>query len=182
MINTTNEVNKTINTTFKEVNLTADDVVMIYKDGSRLYASLLDSRGNPIANATIFFTINGITYNRTTDVNGSAYPFSGEQRGFNVLVKPLIDTTDLTKYYNNASKFEAKIYNKDGSLAANKSVTFNINGVFYTRTADENCTVKLAITLRPGDYIITSMYEGLSIGNKVKVLPTLQTSDLSMTW
>ena len=80
----------------------------------------------------------------------------------------------------NASKFEAKIYNKDGTLAANKTVTFNINGVFYTRTADVNGIVKLAITLRPGDYIITSMYEGLSIGNKVKVLPTLETSDISM--
>ena len=64
--------NKTIVVTSNGVNLTASDVVMIYKEGSRLYATLLDSKGNPIANATIFFTINGVTYNRTTDANGSA--------------------------------------------------------------------------------------------------------------
>ena len=28
--------------------------------------------------------------------------------------------------------------NKDGSLAVNKNVTFNINGVFYIRTTDSN--------------------------------------------
>ena len=272
-------VNKTLEVISDDVNLTADDVVMIYKDGSRLYAVLLDAKGNPIAdailsfainneiynrttdengsasialnldygvydvvisyvgnkiynpasmnatvevkssiigddlvkmyqnytqfyatflgkdgkvlaNTTVRFNINGVFYNRTTDENGTARlainlnpgnytltaynPINGEERGFNVLVKPLIETSDLTKYYNNESKFEAKIYNKDGSLAVNKTVSFNINGVFYTRTADENGIVKLAITLRPGDYIITSMYEGLSIGNKVKVIPTLE--------
>ena len=282
-----NSVNKTLDVIPADVNLTADDVVMIYKDGSSLYAVLLDAYGNPIVNTTISFTINCVTYTRTTDANGTASiainldygvysvvvsyagnatynpasvnatvtvnssiigsdivkiyqndtqfygtfvdsngkylantnvifningvfytrqtdangtaklninldsgsytltaynPINGEQRGFNVLVKSLIETKDLTKYYINGSKFEAKVYNCDGSLAANKNVTFNINGVFYTRTADANGIVKLAITLRPGDYIITSMYEGLSIGNKVKVLPTLETSDLVMKY
>ena len=37
----------------------------------------------------------------------------------------------------NASRFEATIYNKDGTLAINKNVTFNINGVFYHKTTDE---------------------------------------------
>ncbi len=66
------------------------------------------------------------------------------------------------------------IYNKDGSLALNKSVSFNINGVFYTRTTDENGIAKLAIALRPRNYTITTMYEGLSVGNKVCVLPTIR--------
>ena len=56
----------------KEVNLNVSDVVMLYKDGTRLAAVLTDYLGNPIANATLYFTINGKTYNRTTDVNGSA--------------------------------------------------------------------------------------------------------------
>ena len=278
-------VNKTLEVISGDVNLTADDVVMIYKDGSRLYAVLLDAKGNPIADATISFAINNVKYNRTTDENGSASialnldsgvydvvisyagnktynpasvnatvevkssiisddlvkmyqndtqfyatflgkdgkvlanttvrfningvfynrttdengtarlainlnpgnytltaynPINGEEKGFNVLVKSLIESNDLTKYYQNASKFEAKIYNKDGSIAANKTVTFNVNGVFYTRTTDENGTVKLAINLKPGNYTITTMYDGLSVGNKVCVLPTLETADLSM--
>ena len=44
---------------------------------------------------------------------------------------------------------KATIYNKDGSLAVNKNVTFNINGVFYIRTTDSNGVVSLAINLRP---------------------------------
>ncbi len=52
---------------------------------------------------------------------------------------------DLTKYYLNASRFEATVYNKDGSLAVNKNVTFNINGVFYTKTTDKNGVASLGI-------------------------------------
>ena len=82
----------------------------------------------------------------------------------------------------NASSFQATIYDKNGSLAVGKNVTFNINGVFYTRTADENGVVSLAINLRPGEYIITTIYEELDIGNNVVVLPTLVTRDLNMIY
>ena len=109
-------------------------------------------------------------------------PVTGEQQGFNITVKSLIVTQDLTKYYMNASSFQATIYDKNGSLAVGKNVTFNINGVFYTRTTDENGVVSLAINLRPGEYIITTIYEELDIGNNVVVLPTLVTSDLNMTY
>ena len=112
------------------------------------------------------------SYTRTTDANGvaslainlrpgdyilTAYnPVNGEQKGVNITVKSLIVQNDLTKYYLNASRFQATIYNKDGSLAVNKNVTFNINGVFYIRTTDSNGVVSLAINLRPGDYILTA--------------------------
>ena len=99
---------------------------------------------------------------------------------------------DLQKHYAvmhlslihilNASRFQTTIYNKDGSLAANKEVTFNINGVFYTKKTDENGIASLGISLRPGEYIITTMVDGLSIGNKVNVLPTLITKNLNMKY
>ena len=173
-----------------------DDLVKMYQNDTQFYATFLGKDGKVLANTTVRFNINGVFYNRTTDENGTARlainlnpgnytltaynPINGEEKGFNVLVKSLIESNDLTKYYQNASKFEAKIYNKDGSIAVNKTVTFNVNGVFYTRTTDENGTVKLAINLKPGNYTITTMYDGLSVGNKVCVLPTLETADLSM--
>lgn len=46
----------------KKVNLNISDIVMIYKDGTRMVAVLTDYLGNPIANATVYFTINGQTY------------------------------------------------------------------------------------------------------------------------
>ena len=173
------------------------DLVKMYQNGTQFYGTFLGTDGNPLANKTVRFNINGVFYSRETDKNGTAklninlnpgnytltaYNPNGEEKGFNVLVKSLIETTDLTKYYRNDSSFEAKIYNKDGSIAANKSVTFNINGVVYTRATDANGTVKLAINLNPGNYTITTMYDGLSVGNSVEVLPTLETSDLSMTY
>ena len=88
----------------------------------------------------------------------------------------------MTKYYLNATRFEATIYNKNGTLAINKNVTFNINGVFYTRQTNENGVVGLNINLRPGNYIITTMFDGLAIGNNINVLPTLVTNDLSMKY
>ena len=173
------------------------DIVKIYQNGTQFFATFYGADGKTLANKTnVTFNINGVFYTRQTNENGTAKlninlnpgnytltainPVNNETKGFNVLVKSSIEANDLTKYYQNASKFEAKIYDKDGSLAINKTVEFNINGVVYKRDTDENGIARLAINLRPGNYTITTMYDGLSVGNNVNVLPTLETKDLSM--
>ncbi|WP_019265710.1 NosD domain-containing protein, partial [Methanobrevibacter smithii] len=45
-----------------KVDLNISDIVMIYHDGTKMVAVLTDIKGNPIANATVYFTINGKTY------------------------------------------------------------------------------------------------------------------------
>ena len=191
------KISKNITVTINP-SIIADDLVKMYKNDTKFSAKFLGSDGKVLANTTVKFNINGVLYTRTTNNDGvgslainlrpgeyvlTAYnPVTGEQQGFNITVKSLIVTQDLTKYYMNASSFQATIYDKNGSLAVGKNVTFNINGVFYTRTADENGIVSLAINLRPGEYIITTIYEELDIGNNVVVLPTLVTSDLNMTY
>ena len=191
------KISKNITVTINP-SIIADDLVKMYKNDTKFSAKFLGSDGKVLANTTVKFNINGVLYTRTTNNDGvgslainlrpgeyvlTAYnPVTGEQQGFNITVKSLIVTQDLTKYYMNASSFQATIYDKNGSLAVGKNVTFNINGVFYTRTADENGVVSLAINLRPGEYIITTIYEGLDIGNNIVVLPTLVTSDLNMTY
>ncbi len=191
------KISKNITVTINP-SIIADDLVKMYKNDTKFSAKFLGSDGKVLANTTVKFNINGVLYTRTTNNDGvgslainlrpgeyvlTAYnPVTGEQQGFNITVKSLIVTQDLTKYYMNASSFQATIYDKNGSLAVGKNVTFNINGVFYTRTADENGVVSLAINLRPGEYIITTIYEELDIGNNVVVLPTLVTSDLNMNY
>ena len=176
----------------------SEDLVKMYQNDTRFYVKFTDSTGKALANATVKFNIHGVFYTKKTDKDGvadlgimlrpgeyilTAYnPVTGEEKGFNITVKSLIVQGDLTKYYLNASKFQATIYDKNGSLAVGKNVTFNINGVFYTKTTDSNGVVSLAINLRPGEYIITTMYEGLAVGNNIVVLPTLVTSDLNMTY
>ena len=192
-----NAVSKNITVTINPT-IVADDLVKMYQNATRFYAKFTDSTGKALANTIVRFNIHGVFYNKTTDKDGvadlgimlrpgnyilTAYnPVTGEEKGFNITVKSLIVQSDLTKYYLNASKFEATVYNKDGSLAVNKNVTFNINGVFYTKTTDKNGVASLGIALRPGNYTITTMYDGLDIGNKVSVLSTLVTKDLSMKY
>ena len=191
------KISKNITVTINP-SIIADDLVKMYKNDTKFSAKFLGSDGKVLADTQIKFNINGVLYSRITNNDGvgslainlrpgeyvlTAYnPVTGEQQGFNITVKSLIVTHDLTKYYMNASSFQATIYDKNGSLAVGKNVTFNINGVFYTRTTDENGVVSLAINLRPGEYIITTIYEELDIGNNVVVLPTLVTSDLNMTY
>ena len=191
------KISKNITVTINP-SIIADDLVKMYKNDTKFSAKFLGSDGKVLADTPIKFNINGVLYSRITNNDGvgslainlrpgeyvlTAYnPVTGEQQGFNITVKSLIVQNDLTKYYMNASSFQATIYDKNGSLAVNKNVTFNINGVFYTRTTDENGVASLAINLRPGEYIITTIYEELDIGNNVVVLPTLVTSDLNMTY
>ena len=176
----------------------SEDLVKMYQNDTKFYVKFTDSTGKALANATVKFNIHGVFYTKKTDKDGvadlgimlrpgeyilTAYnPVTGEEKGFNITVKSLIVQSDLTKYYLNASKFQATIYDKNGSLAVGKNVTFNINGVFYTKTTDSNGVVSLAINLRPEEYIITTMYNGLAVGNNIVVLPTLVTRDLNMTY
>ena len=176
----------------------SEDLVKMYQNDTRFYVKFTDSTGKALTKTTVKFNIHGVFYTKKIDKDGvadlgimlrpgeyilTAYnPVTGEEKGFNITVKSLIVQSDLTKYYLNASKFQATIYDKNGSLAVGKNVTFNINGVFYTKTTDSNGVVSLAINLRPGEYIITTMYEGLAVGNNIVVLPTLVTRDLNMTY
>ena len=178
--------------------IVGDNLVKMFQNDTHFFAKFLDSNGNPLANTTVRFNINGVFYNATTNASGvaklgiklyakeyilTAYnPVTGEEKGFNVTVKPLITQNhDLVKYYRNASQFSVKVYNKDGSLANGTNVTFNINGVFYHKQII-NGTATLNINLRPGKYVVTSMYEGYAVGNNITVLPTLITKDLDMKY
>lgn len=175
------------------------DIVKYYRNGTKFYATVLDFNGNPLANTTVTFNINGVFYNRTTDENGTAKLniqlrpgnyiitvfnlVTGEQAGNNVTVlSKIVENYDLVKYYKNASKFSVKILDSQRYPVEGTVVTFNINGVFYYRETDANGIASLAINLRPGKYVITTMYGQYDIGNNVTVLPTLQTSDLKMKY
>ncbi len=173
------------------------DLVKYYKNESQYYATFLDKQGNPVANNTIVtFNINGVFYTRYTNENGTAklninlipanyiitsiHP-NGEKKGRNITVLSTILSKDLVKYYKNESQYYATFLDKQGNPVANNTiVTFNINGVFYTRYTNENGTAKLNINLIPANYIITSIHpDGLQRGNNIFVNKTLITYDIS---
>ena len=72
-------------------------------------------------------------------------------------------------FYNDGSQFKAKILDGQGKPYAGQSVTFNINGVLYTRTTDANGYAALNIRLSKGQYTITSSYNGLNAANQITI-------------
>ena len=199
IVNGTITVNKNTKTT-----LTMDNLVKYFNGPQKLMAKLVDGFGNPIANATVYFTINGKVYARIIDENGTASIAIGLLPGeykasalFNgtddydvaavnasVLVKNTILGNDTTLYFRNGTQYVAKFLDSNGKALANTDVKFNINGVFYTRVTDENGIARLNIRLDPASYIITAYnpVTGEQKANEVTVLPRIIAKDLSMKY
>ena len=177
----------------------AKDLLKVYRNDTQFWALFTDSEGNPLVDAMVTFNINGVFYNRTTNGTGwaklninleagtyiltSYNPVTGEERANTVTVFNLIESSDLVKHHRNDTHFIIRIRGTDGSWAkAGEEVTFNINGVFYTRYSNETGHVQLNINLQPGEYIITIYYRYAVAGNLIKVLPRLVMSDLDMVY
>ena len=165
--------------------LIADDVVKYFRNESQFYISLINGEDESVPNVNITMNINGVFYNRTTNENGTAKlninlnpgeyvltaidPLTGLRMSYNITVLPVLIADDLNMTYMDGSQFKASLVDGGGKALSGVNITFNINGVFYSRTTDENGTVKLNIKLIPGEYIITSQYENTVISNKITI-------------
>ena len=88
-----------------------------------------------------------------------------------ITVLPVIIASDMTKRVGDSDTFKAKFVDGQGNPIVGKKVTFNINGVMYTRLSDSNGVAELDINLGAGEYIIvTSMYNQATTGNKITVM------------
>ncbi|WP_407420902.1 Ig-like domain repeat protein [Methanobrevibacter sp.] len=193
------KVNASATVTVKNT-VNASDLVKIYRNASQFYANFLDSEGNPLAKTSITFNINGVFYDRTTDENGRAKlninlgsgtyiitsinTETGENYANNItIIGKIVENNDLVKYYRNASQYTVKVLDDEGNaVGAGVEVTFNINGVFYTRTTNASGIAKLNINLEPGKYIITAIYGDYMTSNTIEVLPVLSAKDLEMSY
>ena len=178
------------------------DITKMFRNETQYYATFLDSHGNYlIEGTTVRFNINGVMYDRKVsgdkglarlniNLEAGEYiitamnPITGDKTANNITVlSRLNENADLVKYFRNASQYTVKVTGDDGkSVGAGEKVTFNINGVFYTRQTDTNGTAKLNINLQPGDYIITAEYKGCLVSNNIKVLPILNATDITMKY
>ncbi len=178
------------------------DVTKVFRNESQYYVTLRDSEGNYLAEGSqVEFNINGVMYYRyvsgdkglarlNINLNAGEYIITatnletGQMSSNNITVLPrLIENHDVTKYFRNATQYTVKVIGDDGNpVGAGENVTFNINGVFYNRTTDENGIAKLNINLAPGDYIITAIYKGFMVSNNITVLPVLTAENLTKTY
>ena len=173
----------------------AGNLTKYYKDPEKFTVTVTDAKGQAAANKTVEITINGVTYTRTTDENGTAslninlnsgeYPVrvavDDVEANFSVTVQATIDSSDVVKVFRNGTQYYAIFADANGTPAPNTKVSFNVNGVIYNRTTDENGTAKLNINLPSGEYILTSTntVTGEKISNVIKVLSVIESSDLT---
>ncbi|MBR6024965.1 MAG: hypothetical protein IK044_08465 [Methanobrevibacter sp.] len=165
--------------------LIGNNLVKYFRNDSQFFIKLIDGQGNPVSGKNITMNINGVFYNRATNENGIARlninlipgtyiltaldPLNGLQMSYNITVLPVLTAKDMKMSYKDGSKFEASLVDGTGKPLANEKITFNINGVFYTKTTDSNGIARLNINLMAGKYIITSQYGVATISNKITI-------------
>ncbi|MEE1156147.1 MAG: hypothetical protein U0K80_01910 [Methanobrevibacter sp.] len=88
---------------------------------------------------------------------------------YNITVLPVLTADEIDMAYKDGTQFRAKLVDGKGNSLENAGITFNINGVFYTRYTNSSGIASLNINLMPGEYIITSQYGSAVISNKITI-------------
>ena len=194
--NSSNSVILRISSLPLETLIISKDLTKYYKNGTHFDIILKDVLGNVLVNKEVKITINGVTYKKITDTNGKArlsinllpgvYNITTSFEDDGNYVKSLntnkivVLSKIITKFVDN-NKFIVKLVNDDGTPKTNASLAIIANGVQYNRITNSSGEARLNVRLNPSNYIFT-VTDGLDIGNKVTVLPTLVTKDLNMKY
>lgn len=187
--------------TKKKITISAPNVKMYYKDGSKFTVTLKYNK-KVIGNAKIKIQINGQTYTRTTDKTGKASinlnfnsgtytvlsscdgnsEFESASAKSTVTIKSTIKCSDLSKYYKNTAAYYPKFYDKKGKLLKNTNVKIKLNSKTYTVKTDSKGVGKLAIDLKPGKYsiVVTNSKTSESITKTVTIKSLIETKDLTL--
>ena len=161
------------------------DITKYFKNDTQYNVIVYDNSGNLLRNTLVKFNINGKFYNRITNDNGVAtlninLPpedyiitaknlVSTEECSNKVKVLSIIESEDLSMHYLDGSTFDAKLLDGHGNPYPDQTITFNVNGIKYYRTTDNDGIARLNIRLSQGSYIITSSFNGCNKSNNIIV-------------
>ena len=168
-------------------NISASNVTVYYKDGSKFVIVLKDFKGNALAKKEVYLKIGNSVYKLVTDSKGKAqyvinlnpgtytvtYSFNGDSYRYSanstgkIVVKKLsyvikandLTTTSKTGYYN------FSVYDNLGKKIVNQYVNVTIAGKLYTVKTDSNGNVKIAYNLSKGTYTAKISIVGNNIYN-----------------
>lgn len=180
--------------------ISGENLEKYFKGNGQYSASFVDGKGNLLNDVLVTFNINGRFYQRKTNENGVASlninlpqgkyivtatnSINGEMHSNNITVLTTMFASDIVKYYKNDTQYCVCALDGAGNLLVNQDVTFNINGIFYTRATNASGIAKLNINLPPGKYIVTAInsVNGEMHSNNIEVLPTISANDLNMAY
>ena len=174
--------------------LSAEDLVMNYKDGSAWNVTLKDANGNAMVNTYLKVNILGKTYNLKTNDDGVAslpiglavrnYTISARYEGnknFNaveinktIVVNPPeynLVAEDVNMTYQDGTSYNVQLTYGNGSPVAKAGVVIKmtINNHSYNRKTNAEGIASLPIGLISGTYTITAEYNGKQITNTIVV-------------
>ena len=177
-VSVSGENNIVVNNYPGDISLSANDLEMLYKDGSAWTVTLTEGIG-PIGGAAVNVGILGKTYSFTTDADGTVSlpinvgpgtyevnaTYDGDQGSafVNATVTvgkaaATLTAEDLTMIYKNGS-WIVTLTGAEG-IIPKAAIKFGILGKVYTLKTDENGVATLAINLAPGTYDVNATFEG----------------------
>ena len=182
--------------------ITAGNVTMYCKDGTRLAATITDLDGKALSGLNVIVTINNVSYAKTSDENGqfsialglpsgvynASFDFKGDAKyrassaTSTVTINPTLSGTDVVMMYKNGTRYYVSV-KKDNKPVADVKIKLNINGVMYYRTTSAVGTASIAINLIPNTYIVTAEREdtGEKVSNTLLIKPLLvENKDLTI--
>lgn len=169
-------------TTYSEITVVpkiiTQNLTMQEKDGSQFVAILTSETGIRLEGLDVEFTINGVTYKKTTGVNGEAKINIKLNKGkymieticlgesvsntIDIKEKPKMTTrmegTNINKAKSDTTQYQCAVYDDEGRVSGEVDIT--INGVTYTKKSNSEGLYKMNIKLEPGSYKLVASYKG----------------------
>ena len=175
----------------KNVGLLATDFSKTYGEKKAVSVEVYENLGVvPITGKDLKFTINGVTYTRTSNNKGVASlninlpvgeyrcvvdspedsTHQSAQVNFMVRVKAdtHMDGTNIVKMEDETVVYQCAVYTP-WARVMDCTVDITVNGVTYTRQTDSNGLAKLNIRLPAGEYDLVASYRGDKLHNPSSV-------------
>lgn len=158
------------------------------------YDVVLTQNNNPVKNASVSLSVNGVTYTQSTDDEGKvsiplnlkdgSYVISASYANTvnktKVKVTSPIKASDLTKTYKNSKAYTATFLNDKGNPLKNTKVKFILNGKTYSRKTNSKGVASLEVDLKVGTYTISIVHpNGYRISKKITIKTSLIANDLT---